>query len=145
MYKNRFPLASLSIFFLTSCNFIKIQYLQAIWCQMCEKVEKCDPYMTLRKQRLLLQFTKIPKVLLSSQAVRPMYDPQLPPSSRLNKMMSPTIFRCCCGRDQFLPWQNLSDQCCHFLDKFFSSHDGARQKLKICPELFGNKLSESAF
>ncbi len=27
----------------------------------------------------------------------------------------------------------------------FSAQDGARQKLKICPELSGNKLSESVF
>jgi hypothetical protein len=31
---------------------------------MCEKVEKYDPYMILRRLRILLHFIKIPKVLL---------------------------------------------------------------------------------
>jgi hypothetical protein len=40
----------------------------------------------------LLQFRQTPKVLLSSQAVRPMCDPQHSPFPRLKKMMLPDIF-----------------------------------------------------
>jgi hypothetical protein len=32
-----------------------------------------------------------------------------------------------------------------FSRQVFSAQDGARQKLKICPELSGNELSESVF
>ena len=32
-----------------------------------------------------------------------------------------------------------------FSRRVFSAQDGARQKLKICPEPSGNKLSESVF
>jgi hypothetical protein len=47
--------------------------------------------------------------------------------------------------ERFLPQQNLSDLCCHFLDKFSRLRIVLEKKLKIDTEPPGNELSEYVF
>jgi hypothetical protein len=62
----------LSTFFFTSGEFIKIEYLYTIFVSKVWKSKNVGPIYD-PQEVVMLQFRKIPKVLLSSQAWRPMY------------------------------------------------------------------------
>jgi hypothetical protein len=59
---------------------------------MCEKIEKCDPYVYDPREVVnIAAVYKIPNVLLSSQALRPMYDPQHPSPADTMKWICQTF------------------------------------------------------
>jgi hypothetical protein len=76
--KNRYSLGIWSFFFFTSGNFIKIWYLHTTLCQMCEK-KKVWKVWPIYDPLYCCSLEKMPEELLSSQAEKPMYEPQHPP------------------------------------------------------------------